>query len=92
MDYVGQTLLDKRITQATTALDAAVEALGSGSEAYADLIKSARSVLELRDSVALSNIASELRAANASAFEAAATAFDNASKIAAKYEVNSWSR
>ena len=92
VDYVGQTLLDKRITQATTALDAAVEALGSGSEAYADLIKSARSVLELRDSVALSNIASELRAANASAFEAAATAFDNASKIAAKYEVNSWSR
>lgn len=91
LDYTGQTLLDKRISQATTALDAAVKALGDTS-AYTDLLHSAKLTLEARDSVALSNIASQLRSANATAFADAATAFDNASSVAALYEVNSWSR
>jgi hypothetical protein len=91
VDYVGQTLLDKRMLQATAALDADIEALGDTS-AYADLIEAARSAIEVKDSVALSNAAAQLQAANATAFAASVTALQNASVVAAKYEVNSWSR
>ncbi len=91
VDYVGQTLLDKRMLQATAALDAEIEAMGDSS-AYAALIKSARSAIEVKDSVALSNAAKQLQAANATAFAESVVALQNASVVAAKYEVNSWSR
>ena len=91
VDYVGQTLLDKRMLQATSALDADIEAMGDSS-AYAALIAAARSAIEVKDSVALSNAAAQLQAANATAFAESVTALQNASVVAAKYEVNSWSR
>ena len=91
VDYVGQTLLDKRMLQATAALDEDIEAMGDSS-AYATLIAAARSAIEVKDSVALSNAAAQLQAANATAFAASVTALQNASVVAAKYEVNSWSR
>jgi ABC-type glycerol-3-phosphate transport system substrate-binding protein len=91
VDYVGQTLLDKRMLQATAALDADIEALGDTS-AYADLIEAARSAIEVKDSVALSNAAAQLQAANATAFAESVIALQNASVVAADYEVNSWSR
>ena len=72
-------------------LDADIEALGDTS-AYADLIEAARSAIEVKDSVALSNAAAQLQAANATAFAESVTALQNASVVAAKYEVNSWSR
>ena len=91
VDYVGQTLLDKRMLQATDALDADIKAMGDSS-AYAALIAAARSAIEVKDSVALSNAAAQLQAANATAFAASVTALQNASVTAADYEVNSWSR
>ena len=91
VDYVGQTLLDKRMLQATAALDSDIEAMGDTS-AYAALIAAARSAIEVKDSVALSNAAAQLQAANATAFAASVTALQNASVTAADYEVNSWSR
>ena len=91
VDYVGQTLLDNRMLQATAALDADIEALGD-TAAYAELIAAARSAIEVKDSVALSNAAAQLQAANATAFAESITALQNASVVAAKYEVNSWSR
>ena len=77
--------------QATEALDEDIEAIGDTS-AYASLITAARSAIEVKDSVALSNAAAQLQAANATAFAASITALQNASVVAAKYEVNSWSR
>ncbi|MBQ7322019.1 MAG: extracellular solute-binding protein [Clostridia bacterium] len=91
VDYVGQTLLEKRMLQATDALDADIEAIGD-TAAYAELIAAARSAIEVKDSVALSNAAAQLQAANATAFAETITALQNASVVAAKYEVNSWSR
>ena len=91
VDYVGQTLLDKRMLQATDALNADLDALGDTS-AYAEWIAAARSAIEVKDSVALSNAAAQLQAANATAFANTIAALQNASVVAAKYEVNSWSR
>lgn len=88
---LGRTLLDKRMEQATAALDADIEAMGDTS-AYASQLKAARSAIEVRDSVALANAADALQAANASAFAESVTALRNGSVVAADYEVNSWSR